>query len=171
MKNTLHTIEKRPDIPQLVAEQIIEQISNGTLKPGSKLPSEIQMTEDFGISRISLREAMKLLEAKGYIESKGRRGKFIRSVTDASIREPLEEMISIDHERIWELLAVRRIMDSEAAAMAAKNATDQQLDEFMKLFDEKVSEIKKIASLDSKESGRLYNELYVQIAELTNNTI
>lgn len=171
MKNTLQVIEKKPDIPQLVAEQIIEQVSNGTLKPGTKLPSEMQMTEDFGISRISLREAMKVLEAKGYIESKGRKGKFIKSLTDASLKEPIEEMISIDHEKIWELLAVRRIMDSEAAALAARSASDEQLDSFKKLVGEKLDFLKKADSMENRESGRIYNDLYMKIAELTNNTI
>jgi GntR family transcriptional repressor for pyruvate dehydrogenase complex len=60
-------IEKSPDIPNLVSKQIIDLISEGKLKPGDKLPSEHEMTQMFGISRISLREAMKLLEARGYM--------------------------------------------------------------------------------------------------------
>ena len=171
MTKTLKTIQKTPDIPQLVADQIIEQISKGILKPGTKLPSEIQMTEDFGISRISLREAMKLLEAKGYIESMGRKGKFIRSLADSSLKEPIEEMISIDHDKIWELLAVRRIMDSEAAALAAENASDTQLKDFEEEVKVKLDKLKKSGSMDQKESGRIYNDLYMKIAELTNNTI
>ena len=82
-------IEKSPDIPSLVAKQIIDRIAEGALKPGDKLPSEHQMTELFGISRISLREAMKLLEARGYIESHDRRGKFVKSMVE-DMRKPLE---------------------------------------------------------------------------------
>ena len=73
----LSRIEKSPDIPTLVMNQIIDLISQGKLKIGDKLPSEQEMTELFGISRISLREAMKLLEAKGYIESRDRKGKYV----------------------------------------------------------------------------------------------
>jgi len=118
-------IEKSPDIPSLVARQIVDLISEGRLKPGDKLPSEHEMTNLFGISRISLREAMKLLEAKGYIESRDRRGKFVRSVVD-TMRSPIEELISIDRAKIWELLYVRRIIEAEAAYLAAKNATDDR---------------------------------------------
>ena len=77
-------IRKSPAIPTLVADQIIDLISRGKLKPGDRLPSEHEMTERFRISRISLREAMKLLEAKGYVESRHRKGKFVRSPADTA---------------------------------------------------------------------------------------
>jgi DNA-binding FadR family transcriptional regulator len=65
-------------------------ISQGRLKIGDKLPSEQEMTRQFGISRISLREAMKQLEAKGYIESRDRKGKYVRSLTD-NVKSSIEE--------------------------------------------------------------------------------
>ncbi|MGB4269423.1 MAG: GntR family transcriptional regulator, partial [Spirochaetota bacterium] len=105
----INKIEKAPDIPSMVVSQIIELISSGVLKPGDRLPSELEMTRRFGISRISLREAMKLLEAKGYIESQGRKGKYVKSVVDDAIKTPIEGLIQIDHKKIWELLEVRRI--------------------------------------------------------------
>lgn len=61
-------IEKSPDIPSRVTNHIIDLITKGALKPGDKLPSEHEMTKIFGISRISLREGLKLLEARGYIQ-------------------------------------------------------------------------------------------------------
>jgi len=162
-------IEKSPDIPKLVAKQIIDLISDGKLKPGDKLPSEHEMTQMFGISRISLREAMKLLEAKGYIESMDRRGKFVKSITD-TMMSPIEEMISIDHEKIWELLYVRRIIEAEAAYLAAKNATKEQILE-MKNLSEK-AEIHGLDSLlTTKEGGLIYTRFFDLLAESTKNTL
>src|SRR4030043_411214 len=92
----LNRIEKSPYIPSLVAKQIIEHIASGKLKPGDKLPSEHDMTTTFGISRISLREAMKLLEAKGYIASHGRRGKFVKTVGGPPLESTIEGIISVD---------------------------------------------------------------------------
>ncbi len=166
----LSRIQKSPDLPNLVAKQVIEHIKSGTLKQGDKLPSEHDMTKRFGISRISLREAMKLLEAKGYIESHGRRGKFVKSASGHPLESTIEELISVDHQKIWELLAVRRIIDSEAAAMAAEHATKRQIAVLGKFkTDAEKLGIQNIVS--TREGGRLYARFYRDLADSTNNTI
>jgi GntR family transcriptional regulator, transcriptional repressor for pyruvate dehydrogenase complex len=166
----LNQIQKSPGIPSLVARQIIEHISSGKLKPGDKLPSEHDMTKTFGISRISLREAMKLLEAKGFIESHGRRGKFVKQSGGPALESRIEEIISVDHEKIWELLAVRRIIDSEAASMAARRATRAQIANLKKFkTDAEKMGIQNLVS--SWEGGKLYARIYNDLADATNNTI
>lgn len=166
----INKIEKAPDIPSMVVNQIVELISTSILKPGDKLPSELEMTRRFGISRISLREAMKLLEAKGFIESQGRKGKFVKSVVDNAIKSPIEKMISIDHKKIWELIKIRKILDSEAAAIAAQCASEKQI---RKLFTFK--EGSETLGIDRiifvREGGKLYAEFYNNLYEATNNTI
>lgn len=166
----LNRIQKSPDIPSLVAKQVIEHISSGKLKPGDKLPSEHDMTKTFGISRISLREAMKLLEAKGFIESHGRRGKFVKQAGGPALELRIEEIISVDHQKIWELLAVRRIIDSEAAGMAARCATRAQIAN-LKKFRNEAEKIGVHNLIGSEEGGKLYARLYRDLADATNNTI
>jgi GntR family transcriptional repressor for pyruvate dehydrogenase complex len=165
----LSKIEKSPDIPTLVMNQIIERISQGKLKIGDKLPSEQEMTELFGISRISLREAMKLLEAKGYIESRDRKGKFVKSLTD-NVKSSIEDLISVDHNKIWELLAVRRLIDSEAAFLAAKNVSKEQKSRFKKIINV-LNKIGEENVLLSKEGGILYSDFFDILADSTRNTI
>ena len=165
----LSRIEKSPDIPTLVMNQIIDLIAQGKLKIGEKLPSEQEMTELFGISRISLREAMKLLEAKGYIESRDRKGKYVRSLTD-NVKSSIEDLISINHDKIWELLAVRRLIDSEAAYLAARNVSKDQRKRFKKLVD-RIAEIGPESVLTSKEGGKLYSDFFDILADSTKNTI
>ncbi len=170
-KNTpLNRIQKSPGIPSLVAKQVIELISSGKLKAGDKLPSEHDMTKTFGISRISLREAMKLLEAKGFIESHGRRGKFVRLSGGPALESRIEELLSVDHEKIWELLAVRRIIDSEAAGMAARRATRSQV-AGLKKFRAEAEKIGIQDLLASPDGGKLYAKMYNDLADATNNTI
>lgn len=167
---TINRIEKAPDIPSMVVNQIVELISTGVLKPGDKLPSELEMTRRFGISRISLREAMKLLEAKGYIESQGRKGKYVKSVVDNALRSPIEGMISVDHKKIWELLELRRILDSEAAALAAERATKDQIAKLYK-FREELEKMGVENMIHEREGGKLYAQFYNNLYEATNNTI
>jgi GntR family transcriptional repressor for pyruvate dehydrogenase complex len=166
----LSRIQKSPDLPNLVARQIIEHIRSGALKPGDKLPSEQDMTKKFGISRISLREAMKLLEAKGYIESHGRRGKFVKFSGNPPLESTIEEIISINHNKIWELLAVRRIIDSEAAGMAAEHATKRQI-AVLKKFKTDAEKLGIQNLVSTREGGRLYARFYKDLADSTNNTI
>ena len=165
----LSRIEKSPDIPTLVMNQIIDLIGQGKLKIGEKLPSEQEMTELFGISRISLREAMKLLEAKGYIESRDRKGKYVRSLTD-NVKSSIEDLISVNHDKIWELLAVRRLIDSEAAYLAAMNVSKEQKRRFKKIID-RLSVIGADKVLVSKEGGKLYSDFFDILADSTKNTI
>jgi GntR family transcriptional regulator, transcriptional repressor for pyruvate dehydrogenase complex len=166
----LYRITKSPDIPSLVANQIIERIESRSLKPGDKLPSEHDMTRKFGISRISLREAMKLLEAKGYIESHGRRGKFVKLSAGPALESRIEDLISVDHEKIWELLAVRRVIDSEAARMAALHANRSQIAS-LKKFKTDAERIGIENLVSTRDGGKLYARFYSDLADATNNTI
>ncbi|HNR87913.1 MAG TPA: FadR/GntR family transcriptional regulator [Spirochaetota bacterium] len=166
----INRIQKAPDIPNLVVEQILRLIATGALRPGDKLPSELEMTRRFGISRISLREAMKLLEAKGFIESQGRKGKFVRSLVDDAVQSPISGLLAADHQKIWELLEVRRFLDAQAAALAAERATEYQVKRLVD-FVRNAERMGIENIIDRRESGKLYAEFYAELAEATNNTI
>jgi GntR family transcriptional repressor for pyruvate dehydrogenase complex len=167
---SISRIEKAPKIPTLVAKQIVDLISDGSLKPGDKLPSEQKMTKLFGISRISLREAMKLLEAKGYIQSLDRRGKFIM-LPDENTKSPIEGLIAVDPEKIWDLLNVRRFLDSEAAFCACKRATKDDLAALKKVCDKAVNLGVDDILHNIKEGGKLYTEFFDLISQLTRNSV
>lgn len=163
-------IRKSPAIPTLVADQIIDLISRGKLKPGDKLPSEHEMTERFRISRISLREAMKLLEAKGYVESRHRKGKYVRTSADVG-RSSLEDLLLVDQEKIWELLCVRRILDSEAARLACLNASPKDLTRLKKIYEHAL-EVGEDAVLHNVVlGGKLYIDFFNALLESTKNSI
>lgn len=166
----LNPIKKAPSIPDMVAKQIIEHIESGTFRPGDRLPSESDMTKQFGISRISLRESLSLLEAKGYIVSRGRKGRYVNEIKGPALESTIEELISIDHEKIWELLAARRVIDSEAARLAAQRATKRQI-ETLKKFKKDMERIGIPNLVNTREGGKLYARLYRCIADATNNTV
>jgi GntR family transcriptional regulator, transcriptional repressor for pyruvate dehydrogenase complex len=127
LKLSIDRSEKHTDIPTLVVRQITSHIINGALLPGDKLPSELEMTRRFGISRISLREAMKLLEAKGYIESKGRKGKFVRTITGEALETPLSEYIASSEGNFSQLLEVVKIIGGEVASMATSMSSENDI--------------------------------------------
>ncbi len=166
----IRRIGKTPHIPGMVVEQIIGMIADGVLKAGDKLPSELEMTRRFGISRISLREAMKLLEAKGYIESLGRKGKRVRSVVENALITPIAGLLSNDPGKVWELFQVRKIIDSEAAYIAAYQGSAEQLGRLQGMM-ENCERMGIDHLLSKKESGILYCDFYKCLGEATNNTV
>jgi GntR family transcriptional regulator, transcriptional repressor for pyruvate dehydrogenase complex len=162
---------KQSDIPTMVVERIVSMISSDQLRPGAKLPSELEMTRRFGISRISLREAMKLLEARGYIECCGRKGKYIRSFTEGAVATPLEDFITSDKARLSQLFEVKRILDGELAFMAATRASDADISSLKKI----IAEVEQCLGSDSPDCIALiikrYSDFFLIMSESTQNTI
>jgi GntR family transcriptional repressor for pyruvate dehydrogenase complex len=162
-------IEKSPGIPSRVTNQIIDLITKGIFKPGDKLPSEHEMTNLFGISRISLREGLKVLEARGYIESHERRGKFVKSMFD-DLRTPLIDHLSSSQESMWELLYVWRIIDGEAAYLAANNATPEEVKQIKQLFKE-ARKIGLNKVIIAPKGIIIYTKFFELMANTTGNTV
>ncbi len=115
----------RSCVYQKVVDQVEEAVLSGSLRPGSRLPSERKLTEVFRTSRRSLREAMRVLEQKGLIEvrtgSKG--GAFVTDRSSDRMRDSFTILIrkrKIPFEKLFEL---RLTIESEIACLAARRAT------------------------------------------------
>lgn len=112
-----------------IVEQIEKRIVDGDLKAGDKLPSERELAIQFGVSRTSVREAMKALSLRGLIEVTPGRGTFITDQTSQALRQSMNLMFQLgkmDANRY--LLELREILEPEIAAMAATRATKENLD-------------------------------------------
>ncbi|HPW69294.1 MAG: FCD domain-containing protein [Desulfomonilia bacterium] len=169
-KTSISPIVKMPNIPTQAAEQIIDLINRGVLKTGDRLPSEHNMTRMMGISRISLREAMKLLEARGYIEPQYKRGKFVR-IPEEGEKTSIEDLLSVDQDKIWELLCVRRILDAKAAALACGCATSEEK-KALRSFCAKAAQRGLARRVPiAPEGGKLYARFFDTLIESTHNTI
>ncbi|MBU4337750.1 MAG: FCD domain-containing protein [Actinobacteria bacterium] len=119
---------KRVGPTQLVREQLLVAIESGAYQPGSALPSERVLCETFGVSRVSLREAIAGLEATGLITVQHGRGVFVRENVADQVSGPFGKYLEIHREEILELLKVRGALDALAAAEAAEHADDSGLD-------------------------------------------
>lgn len=110
-----------------IVEQMIGLIKEGRLKPGDSLPAEREIALKLGVSRPPLREALKTLECLGFIEIRHRRKSVVSSVADFSLRDPLAKVIRDDTGMVVQLLAVRKILESWAAAEASRMATEENI--------------------------------------------
>ena len=149
-----------------IVEQIMGLIKGGTLKPGDTLPSERQMTVMLGVSRPPLREALKTLETMGYVEIFQRRKIVVKAFTDSSFYSPLAKAIEDDNRMALQLLQVRMIMESWAAATASQVATDEEIETLESLYRQVEEDYDRdLLGVDSDV------KLHLTIYQCTHNTI
>ena len=115
----------RRKIYEEIVEQLRELISTGTFNPGDKLPSERDMAQMLGVSRASVREAVVALQAMGVLDVKPGEGTFVSASMNSEMIEPLALVLSVERNPLAQLMEVRRILEAEAAALAAQRATEQ----------------------------------------------
>lgn len=118
-------------------EQIVGHIrgaiSTGELTPGDRLPPETELAKHLGVSRPTVREALKVLEALNILRSstgpKG--GTFVKSINDLEVADYLKDSITllldVDELSLQELWATRETIDIPAAGMAAVRRSEQDL--------------------------------------------
>jgi DNA-binding FadR family transcriptional regulator len=119
---------ERQKVYEQIAEQLLTQIAGRRLNPGDVLPPERELTRLYGAGRSSVREALRMLESKGLIESLGN-----GSFAVANLRNPLNNslklLVSLDEANMHEIYELRRILECEAAALAASRHDEAQLEE------------------------------------------
>ncbi|HET8894230.1 MAG TPA: FadR/GntR family transcriptional regulator [Gaiellaceae bacterium] len=117
---------KRVQRVQEVREQLEAAIERGDFKPGDKLPSERELVEMLGVSRITVREALRSLEAVGWVEVHHGRGCFVVERVD-SYRQGFARWLAVHREELLELLRVRGALDGVAAETAAERRDPEAL--------------------------------------------
>lgn len=104
-------------------------ISDGTLAPGGRLPAERELAASFGVSRNSLRQALKVLEIMGVISQRVGDGTYLNSGAEEILGEPMEFLILLDGITVHELMEARLIVEPELTAQAAARATAEDIAE------------------------------------------
>ncbi|MGI6224859.1 MAG: FadR/GntR family transcriptional regulator [Peptococcales bacterium] len=112
-----------------IVEQIKEMIISGRLKPGDKLPSENELCEMFNVSRTSIREAVKILSGLGFLKIKRGLGIFVEEIDAGYIIEQLSPILVQQEDDLLDIVRVRKILETHAAAWAAENATSEDIAE------------------------------------------
>lgn len=94
-----------------VQEWIVDQIIDGTLKPGDKLPTELEMCRNLGVGRNSIREAIKKLEASGIVYIKRAEGTFISQQYSQKMLDPLLYGLILQNDDWKSFINLRRAID------------------------------------------------------------
>jgi GntR family transcriptional regulator, transcriptional repressor for pyruvate dehydrogenase complex len=127
-----------------IVNQVRAGIDDGTLKPGQKFPTEMEMTRMFGASRASVREAVSALEILGLIESRGGKGKYIKVRSEGLQSEIDEDLLTrfFKDDSAYELFEARVEIEPELCALAAERARPEDKERLAALL-EKMEEIQR----------------------------
>ena len=118
---------ERKKISAQVLEQLNEKIKSKEFPPNQPLPSENELAKLFGVSRAPVREALSVLSASGIIESRQGGRSYVKELHLVDMMDRLTlQYISL--EEVFELLELRMIMETEAAALAANRRNSSDLE-------------------------------------------
>ena len=117
-------------------EKIKAMIVSGTLRPGDRLPKEAALAADLGLSRSSLREAVKALSLVNILDVRRGDGTYVTSLEPPVLLEALSFIVDFHRDTsVLEFLRVRRILEPAATAMAAERITPEESDGLRRLLD------------------------------------
>ena len=125
-------MRKEKMLSDKTADRIYDMIKEkDAFAPGDKLPNEIELSKILGVSRTTLREAVKILVTAGILEIKRGKGTFVSENAENVDKTNLD---SIDAFKIsaMDIFEIRLIIEPEAAFLAAKRATDEELKDILK---------------------------------------
>src|SRR5437867_12882563 len=118
--------ERGPSVTQEAIEKIRELIASGEWGPGTRLPREADLAAQLGLSRNSLREAVRALSLARVLEVRQGDGTYVSSLEPGELLEPTRFAVHLLRgSTVLELFEVRRMLEPEAAALAALRAGDE----------------------------------------------
>ena len=125
--SVFRTIGYKERLVDRVVDEIQEMIIAGTLETGMKLPSERELSEQIGVSRTVVREATKILDARGLLELRPGVGTFVREINGQQISGSLTMLLDTKGITLQNLHEVRMILEVEIAGTAASEATEEEI--------------------------------------------
>lgn len=144
---------KKEKMSQKISREVLKMIESGQLPAGSKLPTEMELAAQFDVSRVPVREALSVLRAMGVISSQQGGGSYVEDVGTV----PLIQHFQIQHadiDDIKHLFELRKILEPEAAYLAALRRTPEELEQIQDALiwmkEELISETKTGQEADFK---------------------
>ena len=157
---------KQAKVSTLIIDQIKSHITSGNLHPGDPLPSERELMKTFNVSRASLREALKILDAMGYVEIEQRKRTRVKSLVPDSFVKPILSLLKDDMNTVLEIIEVRKCMEAWNAYHAAQRATDEEIEILGQNVEAMSLKVKKKQDLIENDAS-----FHLEISTMTHNNI
>jgi GntR family transcriptional repressor for pyruvate dehydrogenase complex len=128
---------ERMSVTDQAINEIKQMIVSGELKPGDRLPKESDLAARLGLSRNSLREAVRALTLVRILDARQGDGTYVTGLEADMLSEALSFLVDFHQDRtVLDLLEVRRLLEPAATAIAAQRITDEELAQLARLLDE-----------------------------------
>jgi DNA-binding FadR family transcriptional regulator len=163
----LNTKLNRITLVEQVAEGLMQLIEANKLEPGDSLLSTTSLVSHFGVSRPVVREALKLLEAKGVIEVANGKKPTVKPISTEPLLGFFDRIVKIEHEAaLKEFMEVRQGLEIQSARLAAERRKPEhveQLKEIVQAMGQNLDDFEAFVELDVG--------VHLLIAEASHNTM
>ncbi|MGB3483579.1 MAG: FadR/GntR family transcriptional regulator [Mycobacterium sp.] len=151
---------------ELIVDQIRLLIRDGSLRPGDRLPAERDLGEKFGVSRVTVREALRGLEANGMVAIKvgARGGAFVTAPTSARVGEGIVDLMTMSDVTAQEVTEARQVFELGIIPIVCHRATQQDIDDLLEICDRGDA-----ALADGEYSMEISAEFHTRVALATHN--
>jgi GntR family transcriptional regulator, transcriptional repressor for pyruvate dehydrogenase complex len=146
--------------------QLIGWLKNGTFRPGSRLPSQNELVEQFGVSRTGIREALQMMAVLSLIEIRPGMGCFVKRVSPEYVIHADVLAILLEKESILEVIETRKIVESGIAALAAERA---KAEDFW-MMEDAITQIER-AIHRGETVANVAAEFHCALAQATHNAV
>ncbi len=159
---------RRRRVHEQIADHLQATIANQGLLPGTQLPSGRQLSEEMGVSRATVSEAMRLLEARGLVERKPGSGTFVANRVGQVLVRSMERLSTSAGCSREDLATFREILEPAVAALAAQRASQRDLDKLSDLLGQ-MTEAARHGDADAYVSAD--TEFHATLAGATGNKL
>lgn len=163
-----NTISNRKIYEQVI-DQIQQKILCGELKNGDKLPSERELSEQMNISRTSIREAIRVLESMGVVESIHGEGNFICSNSEKSLLQPLSMIFILNSGKYQDIFELRKILEIESTRLAALRANNDDCKKLQSIIEVMENEVESENRNDILV--QLDKDFHSKVAQMSKNNL
>ena len=158
---------QRIPIVQQVEEQIRSSILEGQYQPGDKLPAEMELCRQLNVGRGTVREAFRLLQAKGFVEIKPGRGAFVAQQKE-TLGDNIVDWLVQNEQELRSAIEIRTALEPMAARLMAQRCSNEEL---LRLEDLHRSFLLAVEDGDPERIGRLDEQFHSAIVEGSRNEL
>ncbi len=153
-------------ISEIIVDQIRLLMRQGQLKPGDRLPPERDLCERFGVSRVTVREALRMLESSGLVEIRvgARGGAFVTAPSSDRVGEGLADLLTLSVISASDVTEVRMILEAGIVPLVCERATEEDLLEL-----EAICQRSESALAAGDYSMDMSLEFHIRVAQATHN--
>jgi DNA-binding FadR family transcriptional regulator len=153
-------------VSQLIVDQIRMLLKEERLQPGDRLPSERELCTQFGVSRVTVREALRSLEASGLVEIRlgARGGAFVTAPSSRRVGEGLADLLSLSPLTATEVTEARLVFELGIVPLIVERATEEDLDALRALCDEHAEAVKQ-----DRYDMEMSADFHTRVAACTHN--